>query len=179
MALATAPIHSTPGITQTPIANLVRQIYIAAIFIIIGTMIIHWLLDLRKQIKLVTMEVQITRMKRNELWQHTALMVTFITLVITGFALRFSDAWWVKLLFGWEGGFPVRGTIHRVSAVLFTLTTIWHLVFLATARGRQFLRDIWPTKEDFRQFIQMIAFNIGKRTKRPQFNRFSYVEKAE
>jgi cytochrome b subunit of formate dehydrogenase len=179
LALATAPIHSTPGVTQTPVANIVRQIYLAAIFIIIGTMIIHWLFDLRKQIRLVMLEVQITRMKRNELWQHTALMITFISLVISGFALRFSDAWWVRLLFGWEGGFPVRGTIHRVSAVLFSLTTIWHLVFLLTANGRRFLRDIWPVKEDFRQFLQMIAYNVGRQAQRPEFRRFSYVEKAE
>jgi len=177
--LATTPIHGAPGITQTPVANVVRQIYIVAIFLIIGTMIIHWLLDLRKQVKLVTLEVQITRMKRQELWQHSALMVTFIVLVITGFALRFSDAWWVRLLFGWEGGFPARGAIHRVAAVLFALTTIWHVIFLNTATGRRFFRDIWPTREDFRQFGQMMAYNIGKRTARPQFYRFSYVEKAE
>jgi cytochrome b subunit of formate dehydrogenase len=178
-AMATAPIHGTPGISQTPLAKIVRNIYIIAIFVIIGAMVLHWLLDLRKQIKLVTLEVQVRRMNYNELWQHTFLMITFAILVISGFSLRFSEAWWVKLLFGWEGGFPVRGIIHRVAAVLFIMTTIWHVVFLSTSRGRQFLRDIWPRKNDFVQFIEMILFNIGTKDTRPRFGRFSYVEKAE
>jgi len=177
--LATAPIHGTPGISQTPIANVVRHVYLIAIFAIIGSMILHWLLDLRKQIKLVTLEVQVTRMNYNELWQHTFLMVTFVVLIISGFSLRFSEAWWVKFLFGWEGGFPVRGIIHRVSAVLFILTSAWHVIFLTTLRGREFLRDIWPQKKDFLQFVDMILFNLGLRNTRPRFGRFSYVEKAE
>jgi len=118
-------------------------------------------------------------MNYNELWQHTFLMVTFVVLVLSGFALRFSEAWWVKFLFGWEGGFPVRGIIHRVSAVLFILTSGWHVTFLNTSRGREFLRDIWPRKKDFAQFVEMILFNLGLRDARPRFGRFSYVEKAE
>jgi len=178
-AIATAPIHGMPGVTRTPAANWARNIYLVAIFVIIGAMVVHWLLDLRKQIMLVTKKEQIVRMNYNELWQHTFLMITFSVLVITGFSLRFSEAWWVRLLFGWEGGFAVRGIIHRVAAVLFTLSVIWHIFYLATARGRQFLAEIWPRREDFTQFAQMILFNLGLRTQRPRFRRFSYVEKAE
>ena len=178
-ALATAPVHGEPGVSRTPAANWMSNIYIVAIFLIIGTMVAHWLLDLRKQIKLVVGREQVIRMNFNELWQHTFLMVTFTVLVITGFSLRFSEAWWVKLLFGWEGGFPVRGIIHRVAAVIFILTTLWHLVFLTTAQGRRFLRDMWPVWRDFREFLQLVLFNLGVKTDRPRFGRFSYVEKAE
>lgn len=178
-ALATAPIHGTPGITQTPVANVVRQVYIFVIALIIGAMVIHWLLDLRKQIKMVTQGEQVRRMNYNELWQHTALMITFVVLVISGFSLRFSEAWWVQLIFGREGGFAFRGTVHRVAAVLFALSAVWHGVYLGTARGRQFLRDIWPRRGDFIHFFQMILFNLGLRTDRPRFGRFGYVEKAE
>jgi cytochrome b subunit of formate dehydrogenase len=118
-------------------------------------------------------------MSMNELWQHTFLMVTFITLVITGFSLRFSESWWVQWLFGWEGGFPLRGIIHRVAAVLFILTSIWHVFYLTSAKGRQFIRDMWPAKNDFIQFIEMVSFNLGIKKERPRFGRFSYIEKAE
>ncbi len=178
-ALATAPVHGTPGITQTSIANYVRTIYLIAIAVIVGLMTIHGLLDLRKHIKLITKERQVSRMSLNELWQHTFLMVTFIVLVISGFSLRFSDAWWPKFLFGREGGFAIRGIIHRAAAVLFVITVIWHTVYLTTAKGRQFLRDMWPTKKDFKQFSQMIKYNLGLAEQRPRFGRFSYVEKAE
>jgi len=115
----------------------------------------------------------------NEVWQHMFLTVTFIVLVITGFSLRFSNAAWVKFLFAWEGGFPIRGIVHRVAAALFILTAIWHAVYLTGKRGRQFVTDMMPAKNDFWQFFQMLLFNLGMRKESPRFGRFGYVEKAE
>jgi formate dehydrogenase gamma subunit len=178
-AMAATSIHGTPGVSRTPIARIVQHIYIVAIVIIIGGMIVHWLIDLRKQINLVNKKKQIVRMRFDELWQHMILALSFTVLVITGFALRFSESWWVKLLFGWEGGFPVRGIIHRVAAVVFILTCIWHVLFLTGRRGRTFFADMWPTRKDISQFWQMIGYNLGFRKERPRFGRFSYIEKAE
>ncbi len=178
--MAKAPIHGTPGISQTPVARVVGNFYIVVIVLIIGAMIIHWLIDLRKQIKNVVLKPQIRRMTTNEVLQHTFLMITFIALVITGFSLRYSESWWVQLLFGREKGFFLRGIIHRVSAVLFIISVVWHLLYLFSPRGRQFFRDIFPVKEDFRQFFQMIKYNLGiKGVEKPAFGRFSYIEKAE
>jgi len=157
-AMARTSIHEAPGIS-TPMAEVVKDIYIIAIIIIIGLMVVHWLIDLRKQIQLVRLKEQIRRMTLNETWQHTFLMVTFIVLVITGFSLRYSESGWVDLLFGWEGGFPLRG--------------------LTTRKGRKFLWDMMPQLNDFKQFFQMIAYNLNRRGVKPEFGRFSYVEKAE
>lgn len=178
-AIAATPIHGTPGVTRTPAARILGQIYIIAIIVIIGTMVVHWLIDLRKKIKMIGDKKQLRRMTTSEVWQHTFLMATFIILVITGFSLRFSESWWVQFLFGREGGFPVRGVIHRVAAVLFVMTVIWHIVFLTTSHGRRFFKDMWPWKLDLVQFFQMLAYNMGFRKDPPRFGRFSYVEKAE
>ena len=178
-AVASIPIHDTPGVSATPLAALIQKIYISLIIIVIGGMALHWLIDFRKQIKLVNQKKQVRRMNYNEVWQHVFLMLTFIVLVVTGFSLRFSEAWWVKALFGWEGGFPLRGIIHRVAAVLFMLTTIWHLFYLFTGRGKRFFKDMIPAFVDLKQLWQMIAYNLGVRKKRPRFGRFGYVEKAE
>ena len=150
--MAAIPIHAAPGISQTPLAGLIANIYIIIIFVTIGLMVLHWLFDLRKQIKLVMKKKQVRRMSLNAVWQHTFLMVTFILLVITGFSLRYSHAFWVQWLFGWEGGFPLRGIIHRVSAVLFLLTSIWHIFYIYTVAGRRFIKDVFPIKEDIIHF---------------------------
>ncbi|MFZ5980586.1 MAG: cytochrome b/b6 domain-containing protein [Candidatus Zixiibacteriota bacterium] len=177
--MAQTPIHGTPGVSQTPTANIIRDIYIVVIFLVIGLMLVHWLIDLRKQIKNVLLMEQRRRMLLNEVWQHMLLMLSFIVLVITGFALRYSQSWWVEYFFGWEGGFPLRGIIHRVAAVVFILTVLWHVIYLFTARGRQYLKDMWPNMVDFKQFFESIFFNLGLRKDKPKFGRFSYVEKAE
>lgn len=178
-SIASTPIHGAPGTSQTPIANIFKNIYVWMIAIIIGGMVIHWLIDLRKQIQIVNQKPQIQRMTYGDVWQHTFLMATFIVLVITGFSLRFSDAWWVKMLFGWQGGFQIRGIIHRVAAVVFILTVFWHLFFLITRRGRQFAGDMFPGKTDISQFFQSMAYNLNMSKNKPAFGRFSYVEKAE
>ncbi len=177
--LAQIPVHGTPGISQTPVAGIVANIYIIAIFVVIGAMVIHWLADLRKQIHLIMLRPQVRRMNTNETTQHFLLMISFIVLVITGFSLRFSEAFWVQWLFSWEGGFPMRGIIHRGSAVVFTLTGLWHMAYLATARGRVVLWDMLPRLSDVRHFWQMMKYNMGTSHERPRAGRFSYVEKAE
>lgn len=177
--MALTDIHAPPGVAQTPVALIFQNIYIIAIFVIIGAMVIHWLIDLRRQIQNIMHLPQMRRMNSNEVWQHTFLMITFIVLAITGFSLRYADAWWVKILFGWEGGFPLRGIIHRVAAVLFVLTSFWHFMYMGTPRGKQFVRDMFPQKDDFTQFFQMIRYNLGITNKKPKFGRFGYIEKAE
>ncbi|MDX9856990.1 MAG: cytochrome b/b6 domain-containing protein [candidate division Zixibacteria bacterium] len=178
MAAATQ-IHGQPGVSQTNLANIIKSIYIVIIVVVIGVMIVHWLIDLLKQIRGLNKLPQIRRMTPNEVWQHTFLMVTFIVLVISGFSLRFYEAWWSQWLFGWEGGADLRGIIHRVAAVLFMLTTIWHVIYLTGHRGRQFVRDMLPTWKDITQFVHMVTYNLGFRKDHPDFGRFSYVEKAE
>ncbi len=178
--LASTAIHSVSGTgLQTTVADIVEKIYIVAIVIIIGFMVIHWILDLYRQLRLVIKKPQIRRMKLHEVWQHTFLMVSFIALVITGFSLRFSESWMAKTFFGWEGGFEMRGLAHRYAAVLFIITVLWHTIFLFTRRGRQFLVDMWPRLLDFTQFGHRIAFYLGLSKTSPRFKRFGYVEKAE
>ncbi len=179
--LAQAPIHGVSGGgLRTEAANVVEKVYIVAIVLIIGAMVVHWLLDLFRQIRLMmSRRPQVVRMRPHEVWQHTMLMVTFIALVITGFALRFSDSWITTFFFGWERGFEMRGTAHRVSAVLFILTVLWHFAFLFGPRGRQFVKDMFPVWQDFRFFWERIKFNLGRGEHASCIQRFSYVEKAE
>jgi cytochrome b subunit of formate dehydrogenase len=177
--IAAVPIHGEPGVSRTEAANVVRNIYIILIFVIIGGMVIHWLIDLRKQIQRVRGKVRFRRMSANEVAQHYFLMITFIVLVVTGFSLRYKESGWSNWLFGWEGGSTIRGDIHRVAAVLFVIAAVWHLFYLLSPRGRQFLKDMWPVKKDVTQFFAMMKFNLNLSQERPGFDRFSYVEKAE
>jgi len=105
--------------------------------------------------------------------------VSFTALVITGFALQFYDSWWSRMLFGFAGGSELRNLLHRIAGVVMILGTVWHCLFLLTARGRVFLRDMMPRMTDFGQFFQMMRYNLGRSDEEPQVGRFSYVEKAE
>ena len=180
-ALASTPIHGVGGQgLRAPAADIVESIYIVAIIVIVGLMVLHWLLDIYRHVRdLFRARPQVRRMRTHEVWQHSLLMVSFIVLVISGFALRYSDGWLSRFFFGWRGGFELRGTVHRVAAVLFMGTVFWHCLFLLTRRGRQFLLDMMPQRRDFTQFWEKLLYNLGRRSEQPSFGRFSYVEKAE
>jgi formate dehydrogenase gamma subunit len=178
--VARMPIHETATGHKTGAAHIVQIIYLTVIFCVIGGMILHWLLDLIKRIRDVIRErPQVRRMEPNEVFQHTILALSFSVLVVTGFSLRYYDAWWSQLFFGREGGYAVRGVIHRGAAILMIFGSFWHMFFLFTDRGREFLRDMMPTMEDGKQVIQRTIYNMGMSNEHPEFGRFSYVEKAE
>ena len=179
--LAAAPIHGRSGKgLRVPIADLIEKIYIIAIVVIIGLMVVHWLLDLSRQIIIMLRKrPRVRRMTTSEVWQHTFLMVSFLTLVVSGFSLRFDQSFIARFFFGWEGGFELRGQVHRIAAVLFMVTTIWHGLFMLTGRGRTFVRDMFPTLHDFSFFGQRIRYFFGLRSSLESMHRFSYIEKAE
>lgn len=178
--IAQTPIHESSTLLETGVAALVRKIYLVAITVIIGAMVLHWLIDLRMQIKQVMQSrPQVRRMEPDEVIQHFILALSFTVLVITGFSLRFYDSFWSEWLFGWDGGFTFRGNVHRFAGVALLMASLWHVIFMMTRRGRQFLKDMMPNMTDFKQFGQAIGYNLGMTKHHPQFGRFGYVEKAE
>ncbi len=172
-------IHSQAGGHRSGLAYIIKVIYQVLIFLVIGGMAAYCLLDYMRQIARVMAKKQVRRMEADEVVQHTVLMVSFTVLVITGFSLRFYDAWWAKLIFGREGGAEVRGLIHRGSALVMIVGALWHMGYLLTTKGRVFLRDIAPNMDDAKQALGMVMYNLGKRETPPAMRRFSFVEKAE
>lgn len=179
--VAAQKIHETATGHHTGVAGVVRIIYLVLIFAVIGGMVVHWLIDLVKQIhKVIHKTPQVRRMEPGEVFQHTILAISFTVLVVTGFSLRFYDSWWAELLFGREGGYTERGIIHRGAAVLMIFGSVWHLLFIMlTTRGKEFLREMVPTWLDAKQFVQKVKYNTGLSEEQPNFGRFTYVEKAE
>ncbi|MCJ7579201.1 MAG: hypothetical protein MUP98_01550, partial [Candidatus Aminicenantes bacterium] len=158
--LAATPIHEVfIKAQESKTVKIIKIVYILAIFVIIGLMFLHWLIDYVRQIVLVTKKPQVRRMLSNEVWQHTLLMVSFIVLAVTGFCLRYGDAWYAKLLFGWDHGFAMRGIIHRIAAVVLVFASLWHTIFLMSKRGRTFIKDMFPSLSDAKHFFQRIMFN--------------------
>lgn len=177
--LARTKIHETSTGIRTGWPKFFRDLYIVLIVVTIGAMFLHNFADWVRHIKKMGADAFVQRLSANETAQHWVLMLSFIVLVVSGFSLRFSEAGWVRWLFGWEGGFEVRGVVHRVSAVVMVLGSIWHLIYLFTARGRRWFRDMVASWADLTHLKQNIQYFLGSREHGPAFKRFSYIEKAE
>jgi formate dehydrogenase gamma subunit len=171
----------------------IRAFYISLIVLVVGSMFLHNLLDFLKRARhrlalrqgRIAPEryagMQHVRMTLNERIQHAALLISFILLVLTGFMLRFPDAWWVIPIRQLSGSFfAVRSVTHRVAGVLMIAISLYHLFYLFfTKRGRQFRTDMLPRRKDAIDVWANLRYLMGLSKNRPLFDRFGYIEKAE
>jgi len=180
--VAKGQIHSgtRPGLEHR-VVGWVRRFYLALIVMVIGGMLAHNFLDFRRKLaehyRRHRAQATGMRMQRGERLQHVLLILAFLTLAYTGFALSFPQAWWSS---PFVGRFDWRSMGHRVAAALFVLLSVYHLWFMAaTTRGRKELAALWPRRRDLIDPFRMLAFYLGRRAARPVFARYSYVEKME
>jgi len=177
--LAQTRIHETATGIRAGWPEFFRNLYIVLIVATIGGMLLHNLADWIRAVRNQDRGAFVQRLSFSETMQHWVLMISFIVLVISGFSLRFSDATWVRWLFGFEGGFEIRGIVHRVAAAVMTIGAIWHVLYLLTGRGRKWFRDMTASRMDLRHVGQNLLYYLGRRRDEPEFGRFSYMEKAE
>ncbi len=109
--------------------------------------------------------------------QHATLLTSFIVLVLTGFALKFPDSWFASML---SLGEHRRHLMHRIAAVVLMGVSVYHIFDIAFSRaGRKLVLDLFPTLDDARGAWQNICYYLGLTSRKPEFARFNYAEKAE
>jgi len=108
--------------------------------------------------------------------QHLTLLISFFTLVLTGFALRYPSSW-LAIVFINE---HVRSLIHRIAGVVLIAVSVFHIWYISTnLDGRQLIKDMLPDWKDVTDVRDAMLYYLGFRDQRPMFRRFSYAEKAE
>jgi cytochrome b subunit of formate dehydrogenase len=186
-------VHVKVAKEEEPILYWITNTYIVIIIITIGGMLFHNILDFIKKSKRKLKirrgilheedhgHTLYLRMTLNERLQHTALFISFSILVITGFMLRFPDAWWVQAIRSLSDNvFELRSWIHRIAGVIMVAVSLYHILYIAfTQRGRELFRDMIPTLGDLRDLKATLKYNAGFSQEKPRFERFSYIEKSE
>ncbi|HJW43922.1 MAG TPA: cytochrome c3 family protein [Geothrix sp.] len=161
----------------------IRWAYYALIPMTIGFMLFHngldFLAKLRRRKPHHGTGEQLPRMNKMFRITHGMVMVSFILLVITGFALKFPEAGWVKVL-AMNGAGLVRGWIHRIAAIVMMAATAMHVVHLImNKRDRVILKELLPGWQDAKDIAGALRYNLGLTDKRPTFGMFGYAEKME
>ena len=179
------PVHvrTTTG-NAHPVVKWIRWTYLVLIPMTLGFMIVHNLLDFIA--KLIRRQPRhdsgayVTRMNLNFRIAHWGVILSFPTLVFTGFALKYPEAWWVRPILLWEGHFAFRGAVHRAAAVILVAATVYHLIHLAlNRRDRLFLKAMLPEFKDATDLLGVFAYNLGQTKNEPKFAKFNYAEKVE
>jgi len=118
---------------------------------------------------------------------HACMVVSFLTLAVTGMSLKFSYTPWAVKLSRLFGGFETAGYVHRFAALIMFGTMITHVVSLVRQKRRdakswrQVLlgpNTLLPTKRDAQEFAATVKWFLG-RGSRPQYGRWTYWEKFD
>ncbi len=118
---------------------------------------------------------------------HACMVVSFLTLAVTGLSLKFSYTAWAAKLSHVLGGFETAGYIHRFAAIIMFGTFTAHIVGLI--RQKQRSGKTWvgilfgpntliPTKRDGQEFVGTMKWFVG-RGPRPEYGRWTYWEKFD
>jgi cytochrome b subunit of formate dehydrogenase len=122
------------------------------------------------------------RMTLNERIQHLNLAINFTILVITGFALKYPEAFWASPITDVPLGMTFRGFLHRLSGIATVTLGGYHLLYLAfTARGRRIAIDMIPVWKDAVDLWDTLKNNlfINRPAKAIRMGRFNFREKLE
>ena len=164
--------------TGSKIILMIRKFYLWMILAVIGGMVLHNLIIFRKKLILhrIGQPRILYRMTLIQRVQHLTLLVSFFTLVLTGFALKYPQSW-LAAMFVNE---LVRSYIHRIAGVVLIVVSLFHVWYLTTKpEGRQLLIDMLPNWKDVTDARDAFRYYLGYSDQRPMFGRFSYAEKME
>lgn len=132
-------------------------------------------------------EKQVIRFTRFNRVLHGVMIVSFISLALTGMTLKFSYTSWAVFLAMVFGGFEGAGFIHRTAAVfLFGIFTA-HIIDLFRRKRKEYgsmknlllgPNTMLPTKKDLKDFIGSLKWFLWLGP-RPNYGRWTYWEKFD
>jgi cytochrome b subunit of formate dehydrogenase len=118
---------------------------------------------------------------------HILMIISFLTLALTGMSLKFSYTGWAVILSQFFGGFESAGYLHRFAAVVMISVFFTHLIDLVRMKRKEF--GSWKNilsgdnsmvfnKKDLKDFIGSLKWFLGKGD-RPDYGRWTYWEKFD
>ena len=118
---------------------------------------------------------------------HILMIVTFMSLALTGMSLKFSYTTWAAILSRFFGGYESAGYIHRFAATIMIGLFVAHVVDLVKKKRSEF--GSWRklifgpdsmmfNRKDLQDLIASLKWFLGK-GERPSYNRWTYWEKFD
>lgn len=182
---ARGAVHIMPTHPGQKALGLVRLVYILLITAVIGGMVFHNTLMMGRH-ALLKFKMELggegtyRRFPSGLTIGHVILTIAFITLVLSGFALRYPESWWARHIFIGETGLAARGLIHRIAALVLVGLAVTNACFLLfTKSGRNELSALMFRIKDFKDAGLNMLFAVGLRREEPRFDRYGYIEKFE
>jgi cytochrome b subunit of formate dehydrogenase len=118
---------------------------------------------------------------------HIGMIISFMSLALTGMSLKFSYTKWAVMMSRLFGGFETAGYIHRLAASLMIALFIVHIYDLVRQKRTRYgswkalifgAESMLPNRKDLNELLGSIKWFLG-RGPRPSYGRWTYWEKFD
>jgi cytochrome b subunit of formate dehydrogenase len=132
-------------------------------------------------------EREVVRFSRLNRVLHATMIVSFMSLALTGLTLKFSYTKWAAILSRLLGGFETAGYIHRAAAVAMFGVFVAHLLDLRRLRKQEYgswrallfgPNTMLPKRRDVAELVATLKWFVGAGP-RPGYGRWTYWEKFD
>ena len=115
------------------------------------------------------------------------MIISFMSLALTGLTLKFSYTGWAAVLSHLLGGYETAGYIHRSAALMMFSIFLVHLVDLFRLKRREYgswralllgADTMLPTRKDWTELMATLKWFVGQGS-RPAYGRWTYWEKFD
>lgn len=164
-----------------------------SVFAFFGIHTLMWLpmsLKMRKHVKHelpVGPAKYYRRFNFRQRFTHLLVIISFLTLALTGMTLKFAHMEWASWVANLLGGVKASGNLHRFAAIITFGYFIYHLTTLFQQRAKEGVtwknfifgkHTLMFNKQDVKDLGASLKWFIGKGP-RPEFGRFTYYEKFD
>ncbi len=169
-------------------------ILLVSVFVFFGIHTLMWLpssfrqmRERRRQGKEEDSRYFVRRFTRAQRYTHVFVIISFLSLALTGMMLKFSAMPWANFVAGLLGGVKSAGTIHRFAAVITFGYFAFHLTALIRYKLHKKLswgelifgwNSLMFNRKDLTDFIATIKW-FWRRGPRPNYGRWTYWEKFD
>lgn len=132
------------------------------------------------KVNAMTNEKSYIRFSAPQRVEHWILVLSFTTLAVTGLPQKFAGDRWAEWMIAVMGGIETVRTVHHIAAAILLFESVYHFIVIAYKMFVMRVRwTMFPGMEDVTDAWSTIQHNLGLRREPPQYDRYSFAEKAE
>jgi len=127
----------------------------------------------------------VRRFSRTQVWMHVTVVLSFLTLAVTGLPLKFAEAWWAPQIMDLLGGPRAAGQLHRFAAIVTFGYFLVHVLIVlkqtVVNRQRELLwgpQSMVPQPKDISDLMGNVRYFLYAGP-RPAYDRWTYWEKFD
>ena len=112
-------------------------------------------------------------------WEHATIILSTLTLLITGLPQKYRDMSWSQDLLSTPERLELIRQIHHIAAIVLALEAIYHLgraIYLMARRRMP--ADIFPNMRDIQDAWHMLQYLFFLRKDKPVFGKYNFEQKV-